>query len=277
FRADRLGDLLDAGALAVIPNQAVLPAPPAESEDQDSRPVEKDGQRDPEDTFRYLDIAPAYRDQVTRYGKDRVALPYGGSALVMVYRRDAFERPANRAAAREQGLHLEHSPATWPQRDALARFFQGRDWDGDGKPDHGIALVLGPDAEGIGVATFLARASSLGQHPDHYSFLFDYETMTPRINTPPFVEALDGLIALKRAGPPGMERWDSGSARESFRTGKVAILIDRAERVATWSHGKPIGVAPLPGSQRIFDPSLKSWGSAVRRNAPSYLPRGGGW
>jgi multiple sugar transport system substrate-binding protein len=168
-------------------------------------------------------------------------------------------------------------PGTWEQLDALARFFQGRDWDGDRNPDHGIALVLGPDPERVGDATFLSRAASLGQHPDHFSFLFDSEKLTPRIATAPFVEALRGLIALKSAGPLGMDRFDAGAARESFRTGNVALLIDRAERAATWSHGKPIGVAPLPGSDRVFDPSVKAWVSPPRRNEPSYLPAGGGW
>ncbi len=205
-----------------------------------------------------------------------MALPYGGSALVLVYRRDALEREANRTAAAEKGLRLE-PPKTWDQLDALARFFQGRDWDGDGRPDFGICLVLGGDPEGLGDGTFLARAAGLGQHPDQYSFLFDSEKLSPRIDMEPFVEALGALIALKAAGPPGMERFDADAAREAFRKGKVALLIDRAERASTWSHGKPIGVAPLPGSERVFDPSSKTWTTPPQRNAPSYLPRGGGW
>ena len=55
------------------------------------------------------------------------------------------------------------------------------------------------------------------------------------------------------------------------------MLIDRAERFATWSHGKRLGVAPLPGSERVFDPTSKSWVKPPVRNAPSYLPHGGGW
>jgi multiple sugar transport system substrate-binding protein len=252
--------------------------PPREESDVDRVKAEDESTgRAPEDTFRYTDIAPGYRDHVTRYGTDRAALPYGGSALVLVYRRDALEREANRVAARDNGLVLDRPPSTWSQLDALARFFQGRDWDGDGSADHGIALVLGSDAEGQGDAIFMARAASLGQHPDHYSFFFDYETMTPRIASPPFVEALEGLIALKAAGPPGMDAFDADAARASFRSGKVAMLIDRAERAATWSHRKPLGVAPLPGSERVFEPGLKTWLRATGRNAPSLLPRGGGW
>ena len=224
-----------------------------------------------------MDITPAFRDDVSKYGPERVALPYGGSALVLVYRRDAFERVPNREAARQAGLSLEQPPATWPQLDDLAKFFQGRDWDGDGAPDHGIALAMGADNEGVGNAIFLARAASLGLHRDQYSFLFDADNMSPRIDSPPFVEAMRGLVDLKASGPPGMERFDAAAAREAFRAGKVALLIDRAERAATWSHGKPVGVAPLPGSDRVFEPIRKEWTTASPRNAPSYLPHGGGW
>ena len=84
-------------------------------------------------------------------------------------------------------------------------------------------------------------------------------------------------MAWKALGPPGMERFDSAAAREAFRLGKVAMLIDRAERAADWSHGKPLGVAPLPGSDRVFEPVRKEWKPSSPLNAPSYLPRGGGW
>ena len=168
-------------------------------------------------------------------------------------------------------------PTRWEQLDALAKFFHGRDWNGDDKPDQGIAITLGADPEGIGDATFLARAASVGQHRDHYSFLFDSDGMTPRIDTPPFAQALRDLVALKGYGPLGMERFDADQARAAFRTGEVALLIDRAERADTWSHGKAIAVAPLPGSDRVYEPIRKEWIPASPRNAPSYLPRGGGW
>lgn len=278
FPGDRLGDLIDGDHLAAIPNEAVMPAPrdPAIAGELSGSASSEGETRPAEDPFDFMGIAPAYRDQVTRYGNERMALPYGGSALVLVYRRDAFEREANRKAANDKGIKLE-PPRTWDQFDALARFFQGRDWDGDGHPDHGLSIVLGADAEGLGDATFLARAASLGQHPDQFSFLFDSGKMAPRIDTEPFVEALGGLVALKSTGPTGLDRFDAEAARKAFRSGKVAMLIDRAERASAWSHGKPVGVAALPGSERVFDPGSKTWTTPPQRNAPSYLPRGGGW
>jgi multiple sugar transport system substrate-binding protein len=283
FPAERLGDLVDVGALAVLPEVVVRPRLKAqegdEAGDAAAREAESSAGAEPQaDPVQFDDVLGAFRDQVSKYGSDRMALPYGGTALVLVFNREAFDREANRTEAKAAGIALE-PPATWPQLDALAKFLNGRDWDGDGSNDHGIALALGADAEGVGDATYLARAASLGQHRDHYSLLFDSDTMEPRLTTPPFVEALEGHVALKAYGPPGVEGFDAEAARVAFRDGKVALLIDRAERAARWGGGKAkfIGVAPLPGSAKVYEPARKTWEKVATPNRPVYLPRGGGW
>jgi multiple sugar transport system substrate-binding protein len=278
FPAQRLGDLVDERALATIPSAAVMPPKPVRSPDDSLQDDEKDGAASSAETnaFQYMDFAPAFREQASCYGKDRLALPLGGSALVLVYRRDAFEGEPSRAAATKAGVELK-LPDTWTQLDRLAKFFCNHDWNGDGKPNYGLVAASAADAEDLGNTVFLARAASLGQHRDHYSFLFNSDTLEPRINSPPFVEALERVAAWKAVGPPGMERFDASAAREAFRAGQTAMLIDRAERAATWSHGKPLGVAPLPGSERVYEPSRKEWKTADPPNHPSLLPRGGGW
>ena len=228
FPGQELGGLVDADLLELIPNSLVVPARQEDDGTAKSERTES-AEESPAEAFHYSDLAPAFRDEVTKYGSDRLALPLGSSALVLVYRRDAFSRQANIDAARQAGITLK-PPSTWGQLDALARFFEGKDWSGDGRPDHGIAAVLGHDAEGIGNVTYLARAIGLAQHRDQYSFLFDSGSMTPRIDVPPFVEALRDVIAWKRLGPPGMDKLDGPAARQAFRVGQVALLIDRAER-----------------------------------------------
>jgi len=272
FPAHRLGDLVDARALAVIPESLTRPSTKTDPETSEETKTEEA----PPDPLQFADVVPAYREQVSRYGRDRMALPFGASALILVHNRSAFESEANRKAAADAKLKLE-APGTWNQFDALAKFFQGRDWNGDGTPDHGVALALGPDAEGVGDAIFLARAASLGQHRDQYSFLFDADTMAPRIDSPPFVEALQGLAALKDAGPPEAATLDAEAARRAFSQGKVALLIDRAETAGRWGNQKGIGVVPLPGSERVYDPARKLWENLSTPNRPSCLPYGGGW
>ncbi|MGO8901874.1 MAG: extracellular solute-binding protein, partial [Isosphaeraceae bacterium] len=275
FPGQELGNLVDADLLEVIPNPIVLPSRPQEDESPTAARTESKAES-PADAFQYPDLAPVFREQVTKYGAERMALPLGASALVLVYRRDAFSRQANLDAARAAGITLQ-PPSTWAQLDALAGFFEGRDWSGDGVPDHGITAVLGHDSEGLGNATYLARAASLAQHRDQYSFLFDADSMAPRIDSPPFVAALLSVTAWKRHGPPGMDKFDGPAACAAFRAGKAALLIDRAERARNWSGGHAVGVAPLPGSERVFEPLRQQWETSSTINAPSYLPAGGGW
>jgi multiple sugar transport system substrate-binding protein len=146
-------------------------------------------------------------------------------------------------------------------------------------PDYGLAVALGDDPEGVADAAYLARAAASGQHRDQYSFLFETESMTPRITAPPFVEALEAVAAWKALGPPGIETFKAADARKAFRDGKTALLIDRAERAGDWGNtaARPLGVAPLPGSERVYEPLRQVWEADESINKPAYLPVGGGW
>ena len=248
FPGDRLGDLVDArdGLAASCPTRSSCPPRRPPSRARRPLPPRPADDLKPPPTP-YQDIVLAYRDQVGRYGPDRMALPIGGSALVVAFRRSAFDSPSNREAAKALGLTLE-PPRTWEQFDALARFFQGRDWDGDGSPESGVALAWGDDPEGVGNSTLLARAAALGLHPDQFSFLLDSETTAPRVTAPPFAEALRAFADLKASGPAGAEKFDADAARRAFRSGEVALLIDRAERADAWGYrpGPRSGPPPCP-------------------------------
>ncbi|HEX8199022.1 MAG TPA: extracellular solute-binding protein, partial [Isosphaeraceae bacterium] len=116
FPGDRMGELVDREALAVLAEAVVRPAAPPEGPRGPDRGAPGGPAPDP---LGFSDVVPAYRDQVTKYGDDRMALPYGASAAVLAYRRDALESQANRAAAAEAGVRLG-PPATWDRLDALA-------------------------------------------------------------------------------------------------------------------------------------------------------------
>lgn len=268
FPADRTGDLLDAKALTFIPDAAL--APPETGTADPSKPAEK-----ADDPFAERDLLPAYRDLVTRDGGTRIGLPLGSSALVVAYRKAALDNPAVREAA---GVTPD-APRTWADFDKLAKLLHGRDLDGDGQPDHGVALAWGDDPEGVGDATWIARAAASAFHRDQFSFLLDSETTEPRVASPPFAEALQALLDLRAAGPPDAAKLDAKAARDAFRSGKVALLIDRAERAGSWGgEGQSaIGVWPLPGSGQVYDPSRQAWEDANPPSRPTYLLHAGGW
>ena len=118
FPGQELGNLVDADVLEIIPNQVVLPARPQEDESAQAGRTEST-EESPGEAFQYTDIAPAFREQVTKYGTDRMALPLGGSALVLVYRRDAFSRqptstPHARPGSRWSPPRPGPSSTPWP-------------------------------------------------------------------------------------------------------------------------------------------------------------------
>lgn len=278
FPGTQLGALVDAKALAVIPESEVQASGhlPLAQTPADDAELDQAARPDPLD---FPDVAQPYREQASKYGDDRFGLPIGGSALVLVYRREPFGSPEIGRLAKEAGIALE-PPKTWEAFDALATLLGGRDWDSDGDQDHGVALPLGPDPDGLGHEIFLARAAALGQPADQYSLLFDATTMKARLAAPPFVLALESLVRLASAGPAEMVEFDAAAARKAFREGSAALLIDRAENAARWTDPAApasVGVAALPGSPQVFDPVRETWITPTFVNRIGYLPTGGGW
>ena len=212
FPGDRLGDLVDAGALAVLPESAVLPPPKPRDDAEVAGPA-------PEDSFDLADVLPAYRDQVSKYGKDRMALPFGGSALVLVYRRDAFSGEANRAAAEKAGVRLE-PPKTWEQLDALAGFFRGRDGTATARPIPAWPSPWGRMPRDWETPS-CSPAPSGGAAPGPVFLLVrrrhdGAEDRLAAVRRSPG----GGMAAWKACGPPGPEGFDGEAARSAFRAGR---------------------------------------------------------
>jgi multiple sugar transport system substrate-binding protein len=277
FRASDLGTLVARKALAPFPEERLLPPPRSEEDASLTRAEAEIDETD--DPVALGDILPVFRDHLCRSGTELMAVPVGGSALVLVYRRDAFEKAEWKDEAEKAGVSLE-PPRTYEQLDALARFLNGRDIDGDGAAESGIAMALSDGPEGVAQAIYLARAAALGFHPDQFGYLFDDETMEPWVSSPPFVTALADLKALAASGPGGMIGFDAEGARAAFREGRAAFLIDRAERASSWVDPKkprPIGVVEMPGSTRVYDPIRKAWQDLDAPNRPEATVDGGGW
>ncbi len=259
FPGDLMGALVDARVLTRFTEKEVRPPVPLGKE----APLP--------DPLAFADVLPAFREQVSQYGDERLAMPLGGSGLVLIYRRDLVEDEATKLAANEKGITLG-GPKTWDELDALIAFLHER----TGK---GIAAPLGADPEGVGDALLIARATSSALHPDHYAVLFDPDTLDPRIASPPFIEALTGIAKWKAFVPPKGETFDAEAARAAFRAGDAAFLIDRAERASRWTDPKkPLSVivSALPSSVRVYEPNRKAWQDLPAPNKVGYLPRGGG-
>jgi multiple sugar transport system substrate-binding protein len=109
---------------------------------------------------------------------------------------------------------------------------------------------------------YLARAACYALHPDNLSLYVDLETGQPLIGEPPFVRALEAArAALERLDPRSFELAPTDCYRE-LAAGRAALAIglpvietSTVERAADVR----IGVAPLPGTDRVYHRELAEW------------------
>jgi len=207
---------------------------------------------------------------------------------VLYYRRDVLTDPENQAAFKAAvGYDLPVPPQTWQQVLDIARFFGGKNWDShDSQPDSGIVLHLKPGEQGFYHFQSLAASFAVVPGPvtDRYHnvYWFDPEDMTPLINQPGHVAALDLLLQLAATGPADQIGWRLPQAWEYFLRGKAVMMFTWGDLGALCQDetrslvkGK-CGVAMLPGSSRYWDREQGQWIEPAEPNRVGNTT-GGSW
>lgn len=172
--------------------------------------------------------------EVARTGKP-MAVPFGSPVPVLYYRPDLLE---------EAGLKV---PSTWDEYVKTVTALED-------------TPAVEPLAEGWAGLNLLARSASYATHPDNLSTLFRISTMEPLIAGPPFVRALEELVATSHAASLDM---DPAAVRAAFWQGKAAMAITwptaADEQVAEIDPEFPAGVTELPGSHDVYDLGDAAW------------------
>ncbi len=202
------------------------------------------------DTFELLQVAE------TTWGQVPYAVPFGSPVLTCYYRSDLFER-----------FH-KRPPQTWPEYHELAEFFSRRENLGDAAPpaDAPWFGAVEPLAPGWAGRVFLARAAVYAKHRDNFSTLFQIDSMEPLVDGPPFVRALEELVADARLGPSNMSELDPPAVRREFLAGHAALALSWPGHAGTRDH-QPEGTSPaagfveLPGSAKVYNISGQAWES----------------
>ena len=155
------------------------------------------------DWFVYEDFPLAYRDLLVWKGKT-LGIPFAGEASIIFYRKDTFEK------------YGKQPPETFQDLLELAKFFDGKDWDNDGKEDAGITF-----------RAFPAAAYQWGYflYPFGVGFV-DPESREPTLNTPEAVESLRFFVELGKYGPTGIESFDFPEAWSAYMEGKAPLMIE---------------------------------------------------
>lgn len=221
----------------------------------------------------WADVFEAVKTHDASWASIVYAFPLGSPTMVCAYRKDLLET-----------LNLT-PPKTWEEYGKVAAALANRDKLGDKAPAVGTPWsgVMEPLAEGWAGLTLLARAAAYAKHRNHYSTLFDMESMDPLISGPGFVRALDELIAAKANMADEALQASPKIAHEALLNGHCGMALtwtspawngihsvssadEEAEtkqrnEFRSTNEELDIGFVELPGSPQAFNPKTQRWDS----------------
>ncbi len=207
---------------------------------------------------------------------------YDHDAQILYWRKDIIDDPKWQAEYKnETGEDMPVAMDTWEDVLKIAKFFNGKDWNGDGAPDDGITLHLKVGGQGffhyMAMSAPYVTIPAPGDDPTkvdkyHNIYYFDPDTMEPLINSPGHVKALETLIALSKEGPSAMWGWSLGEAWADFLSGKALMTFSWGDVGAlaqdlTQSkvQGK-VGARGIPGTKAPYDMEQKKFLSLDKPN-----------
>ena len=158
-------------------------------------------------------------------------------------------------------------PRTWQEGNAVSKALVGQEDPLTGLPAHGYLDPL----KGWGVFGFIFlenRAAAYAKHPDDPAWLFDPDTMKPRVNNPAWVQAIQDVLDLIEAGayPADQINADPGTTGfQQFLAGTGSMLMwwgdigSSARTSDTSVVGDVVGFGINPGSDRVYNSQTGAW------------------
>lgn len=192
-----------------------------------------------------------------------------GDTHTFAYRTDYYESEEFAAAWAEAGNDTPWAvPTTWEAVNAHSKFLAGKTDPLTDLDAHGYLDPL-KGWGGFGFYFLENRAAPYVKHPDDPAWLFDPETMEPRVNNPGWVQAIQDvmdLIATEGAYPADQINADPGTtAFSQFLAGTGAMLnwwgdVGSSARTSDTSVvGDVVGFDINPGSERVYNSMTGAW------------------
>jgi len=130
---------------------------------------------------------------------------------------------------------------------------------------------------GFGFYFLESRATAYAKHPDDKAWLFDVDTMKPRVNNPAFVRAIQDAIDALPSEPADQINADPGTtAFQQFLAGTGSMLawwgdIGSMARTSDSSVvGDTIAFDILPGSDDVYNSKTGAWDTLA--GGPNFAP-----
>jgi multiple sugar transport system substrate-binding protein len=120
--------------------------------------------------------------------------------------------------------------------------------------------------------TLLARAAPYVRHRDQYSDLFDFTSMKPLIDGPPFVRVLEEMVAVSEYASPDCLTYSPHDGFLAVAEGRAAMALawpagssqagvatSESEKQNTGDAAPAIRWSELPGSPDVYSLSDEKW------------------
>jgi len=185
-----------------------------------------------------------------------------GDCHTFAYRKDYLTDEKITAAT-----GVKEMPTTWQQVNEWSKKLKGQTDPLTGQPAYGFLDPL-KGWGGFGFYFLEDRASAYVKHPSDPAWLFDPDTMKPRVNNPGWVQAIQDVMDLQAAGayPQDQINADPGTtAFQQFLAGTGGALCwwgdvgSNARTSDTSVVGDVVGFSINPGSEKVYNAKAGAW------------------
>jgi multiple sugar transport system substrate-binding protein len=196
--------------------------------------------------IQWNDIGPFFRNFSATFQGRTYTVPMDGDFQMVYYRKDILARD-----------HVK-PPATWDDYLAIAKRYNGKDLNGDGKGDYGSCIAKKRAAQSYWMIYSIAGAFLQSQGTKQGAF-FDVQTMQPLIQNAGFARALDIYNETTKYAPPDERNLDVGATRGLFTSGRCMFSLDWGDigtlaiDPKTSTVQNKVGSIILPGSRQVVN------------------------
>ncbi|HEY5597443.1 MAG TPA: extracellular solute-binding protein, partial [Kiloniellales bacterium] len=187
-----------------------------------------------------------------------------GDCHTFNFRTDYFSDADLAAAWKAEGHDGEWGvPKTWQKVQEVTKFLKGKKVGGQDAYGY---LDPCKGWGGFGFYFLGSRATAYAKHPDDKAWLFDADTMKPRVNNPAWVRAIQDVLDALPSEPADQLNADPGTTGfQQFLAGTGSMLSwwgdigSNAKTSDSSVIGDVTGFDILPGSDDVYNSKTGQW------------------
>lgn len=223
------------------------------------------------------DYVDYLKEPVGTWGGKTYRVSIDGDCHNFNYRTDYFDNADFAAAWTAEGNSGPWEvPTTWQKVQEVTKFLKGKKDPMSGLDAHGYLDPL-KGWGGFGFYFLASRATAYAKHPDDPAWLFNPEDMSPRVNNPAWVRAIQDVLDVLDTQPTDQINADPGTTGfQQFLAGTGSMLSwwgdigSNAKTSDTSVVGDVTGFSILPGSDDVWNQGTGEWDTLA--SGPNYAP-----